>query len=78
MEERILELVSEVLGRSEENITYREGIQLNEEFLFDSLMVVEFISKIEDEFNFEFDLDVFDVDLIYDLDAIIKVVKQNI
>lgn len=77
MESKIMQLVAEVIGESDKELVYKEGVKLNEDYFLDSLGVVELISRIEDEFGFEFDLDEFNVDLIYDLDTIIETVKQN-
>ena len=77
MEERVMHLIAEVQGEPDGEYIYREGIQLNEDYLFDSLRVVEFISRIEDEFGFEFNLDEFDIDSIYDLDSVIATIKNE-
>lgn len=77
LEERVLKLVQETIKNENVSAEYIPGIKLDKDFSFDSLMIIALITTIEDEFDFEFDFDEFDIENIYDLDEIINNVRNN-
>lgn len=84
MEQRIMELVNEIFKNSNSEdlygipIKYRENIILNKDCRFNSLMIVELIASIEDNFNIEIDFTEMNIDEIYNLDLLIKHVNKKL
>lgn len=78
MEEKIVELIKMVSDDDGILEDYKEGILLDRDFAFDSLMIIELITSIEEEFNIEFDFDELDLEEIYNVDKIIENVKKYV
>lgn len=78
MEEKIIELIKIVSDDDEILEYYMSGILLDRDFAFDSLMIIELITSIEEEFDIEFDFDELDLEEIYNLDKIIENVKKYV
>lgn len=78
MEEKIVKLIKMVSDDDRILESYIEGILLDRDFAFDSLMIIELITSIEEEFNIEFDFEELDLEEIYNLDKIIENVKKYV
>lgn len=84
IEQRITELVNEILKDSNNEdlysipIKYRQNIILNKDCRFNSLMIVELIVSVEDNFNIEIDFTEISIDEVYNLDLLIKYVNNKI
>lgn len=78
VEEKIVKLIKMVSDDDGILASYMEGILLDRDFSFDSLMIIELITSIEEEFNIEFDFDEFDIEEIYNLDKIIENVEKYV
>lgn len=84
IEQRITELVNEILKESNNEdlysipIKYRENIILNKDCRFNSLMIVELIASIEYNFNIEIDFTEMSINEVYNLDSLIKYVNKKI
>lgn len=71
-----MSIIKEICEEKDKDFNYRSGIKLDENYGFDSLLIIELITEIEDKYGFEFDFDNYDIEDIYDLDVLIKYVED--
>ena len=53
------------------------NIDLAVEFGFDSLMIIEFIMLIEEQYGFEFDFETIDIEGLYNFEELVAIIEQN-
>lgn len=76
--ERLLKIILEV----DENVSSKEeaikGYRLIEDFNFDSINIFDFVIKIEDEFDIEIEDEYLDINIINDINNLIKIIEAGI
>jgi len=70
MEEKVLEILGEI---NEEILTY-DGDNLYEEGIIDSMMVIDIVSEIEDQFDIEIDPELVVAENFFNKEAILAFV----
>lgn len=53
------------------------NIDLAVEFGFDSLMLIELITLIEEQYGFEFDFETIDIEGLYNFEELVAIIEQN-
>lgn len=53
------------------------NIDLAVEFGFDSLMIIELITLIEEQYGFEFDFETIDIEGLYNFEELVAIIEQN-
>lgn len=71
----ITKLVFDILEEVERK-DILENVDLKEEYMFDSLMIIELIANIEEEYGFEFDFDELDLSKIFNIEHLIETVEK--
>lgn len=78
LRKRLTEMVKEVCENPEINDVLKENVDLSKEYMFDSILIIELIGNIEDEFQIEFSFDDLDLENIYQFDALVRIVESQI
>lgn len=73
--EEISKMVFEMIGEREKT-DLLENVDLQDEYMFDSLMIIELITNIEEKFAMEFDFDELDLDKIFNINHLVEVVEK--
>ena len=75
---KLTQMVKEIAEYEEIPNIIGEKVNLSDEYMFDSLMIIELISNIEIEYGFEFDFELLDIDKIYFFDELVSIVENRI
>lgn len=74
LRKQIVKIVAEENPKLDVTIKLKDNLNLETECGFDSLMIINFITIIQDYFSIEIDFDEMDIDKIYELDVLVEAI----
>lgn len=77
MKQRVKEILAEIKETPGLAQTLSDNADILQDARMDSLQLVDFVLKIEDEFGVEFDFDTFDMSILESIDAFCQFIAQE-
>lgn len=75
--EKITEIIREMIESGQALECLGDNIDLSKEYMFDSIMIIELISRIEDMFDIEFEFDDLDIEKVYLFGELVRIVERQ-
>lgn len=76
LESKLKQLIISSVDNSDINLTGLQDFHLMNDLGFDSFQIINLVMSIENEFNFQFDDDALDIDLVCQYSELIKIVRN--
>lgn len=76
LRKQIIKIVAQENPKLDVTTKLKDNLNLETECGFDSLMIINFITIIQDYFSIEIDFDEMDIDKIYELDVLVETIDN--
>lgn len=73
----ITEIIREMVKLDQTIECLMDDVDLSKEYLFDSIMIIELVSRIEDMFDIEFEYDDLDIQKVYTFGELVRIVERQ-